>query len=107
MIDLCSVSQSKNDTFVEGKESTKQECQDKSKHDAVDKMEVELRTIRSKSMTKNEKVESAMMCWECMSNFTEEEPHKDPEMVAKTPVEKTEKPKHEEEHVEPTLNTDS
>ena len=44
VIDLCSVSQSKNNAFTEGKESTKQESQDKSKHDAADKMEVELRT---------------------------------------------------------------
>ena len=107
VIDLCGVSQSKNDAFSEGKESTKQESQDKSKHNAVDKMEVELRTIRSKSTTKNEKVESAMMCWESTSNLTEEEPHKEPEKVAKKPVEKTEKPKHEEEHVEPTRNTGS
>ena len=107
VIDLCSVSQSKYDAFVEGKESTKQESQDKSKHDAADKMEVELRTIRSKSTTKNEKVESVMMCWESTSNFMEEEPHKDPEKAAKKPVEKTEKLKHEEEHVEPTLNTGS
>ena len=41
VIDLCSISQSKNDVFTEGKESTKQESQDKSKHNAVDKMEVE------------------------------------------------------------------
>ena len=47
VIDLYSVSQNENDTLVEGKESTKQESQDKSKHDAVDIMEVELRTIRS------------------------------------------------------------
>ena len=107
VIDLCSVSQSKNDAFVEGKESTKQESQDKSKHDAADKMEAELRTIRSKSMTKNKKVESAMMCWESTSNFMEEEPHKEPEKVAKKCIEKTEKPKHEEEHVDPTLNTGS
>ena len=46
-----------------------------------------------------------MMCWECMSNFTEEEPPKEQEKVAKKPIEKTEKPKHEEEHVGPTLNT--
>ena len=105
MINLCSVSQSKNDAFTEGKESTKQESQDKSKHDAADKMEVELRIIRSKSTTKNEKVESAMMCWESMSNFTEEEPHKEQEKVAKKPIEKMEKTKHEEKHVEPTLNT--
>ena len=107
VINLCSVSQSKYDAFVKGKESTKQESQDKLKHDTADKMEVELRTIRSKSTTKNKKVESAMMCWESMNNFTEEEPHKEPEKVAKKPVEKTEKPKHEEEHVEPTLNTGS
>ena len=91
--------------YVEGKESTKHESQDKLKHDAVDKMEVELRTIRNKSTTKNEKVESAMMCWESTNNFMEEEPHKEPGKVAKKPVEKTEKLKHEEEHVEPTLNT--
>ena len=105
VIDLCSVSQSKNDSFSEGKESTKQESQDKLKHNAVDKMEVEFRTIRSKSTTKNKKVESAMMCWEPTSNFTEEEPHKEPEKVAMKPVERTEKQKHEEEHVGPTLDT--
>ena len=105
VIDLCSVSQSKNDVFSEGKESAKQESQDKSKYDATDKMEVELKTIRSKSTTKNEKVESAMMCCESTRNFTEEEPHKEPEKVVKKPVEKMEKQKHEEEHVEPTLNT--
>ena len=93
MIDLCSVSQSKNDAFSEGKESAKQESQDKSKYDATDKMEVELKTIRSKSTTKNEKVESAMMCWESTSNFTEEKPHKEPEKVVKKPVEKMEKQK--------------
>ena len=45
-----------------------------------------------------------MMCWESTSNFMEEEPHEEPEKVAKKPVEKTEKLKHEEEHVEPTLH---
>ena len=104
VIDLCSVSQSKNEAFVEGKESTKQESQEKSKHDTADKLEAELRTITSKSTTKNEKAESAMMCWESMSNFMEEEPHEEPEKVAKKPVKKTEKLKHEEEHVKPTLH---
>ena len=105
VINLCSVRQSKDNVFVKGKESTKQERQDKSKHDAADKMEVELRTIRSKSMTKTKKVKSTMMCWESMSNFMEEKPHKEPEKVAKKPVKKTEKLKNEEEHVEPTPNT--
>ena len=40
-----------------------------------------------------------MMCWESTSNFMEEEPHEEPEKVAKKPVEKTEKLKQEEEHV--------
>ena len=107
MINLCSVSQSKDDTISVGKESTKQESQDKSKHDGMDKMEVELKTMRNESTTKKEKVESAMMCWEPTSNFLEEEPHEEPEKVAKKPVEKTEKQKHEEEHVRPTLDTGS
>ena len=61
--------------------------------------------MRSESTTKNEKVESTMMCWESMSNFMEEELLKEQEKVAKKPVKKMEKPKYEEEHVEPTLNT--
>ena len=72
VIDLCSVSQSKDEAYVDGKESRKQESQDKSKHDTADKMEVKLRSIRSKSTTKNEKFESAMMCWESTSNFMED-----------------------------------
>ena len=68
-------------------------------------MEVEIKTMRSKSTTNNEKVESAMMCWESTRDYTEEEPHKEPEKVVKKPVEKTEKQKHGGEHVETTLNT--
>ena len=104
VIDLCSVRQSKNDTLSEGKESTKQESWDKSKHDGTDKMEAELMTAKSNSTTKNDKVESAMMCWELTSDFSKEETHEEPEKVAKKPVEKTEKQKHEEEHVGPTLD---
>ena len=105
-IDLCSVSQSKNNALSEGKESAKQESWDKSKHDG-DKMEAELKTVKSDSTTKNDKVESAMMCWELTSDFSKEETHKEPEKVAKKPVEKTEKQKHKEEHVGPTLDTGS
>ena len=104
-IDLCSVSQNKNEAHGEGKESTKQESQEKSKPDAMDRMEDESRTKRSKPTIKNKEVEAMMMCWEATNNFPEEEPHKEPEKAEKKPVEKTEKPKHEEEHVEPTLNT--
>ena len=107
VIDLCSVSRSKNDMFSDGKESAKQESQDKSKHNGTDKMEVELKTMRNESTTKKEKVESAMMCWEPTRIFSEEEPHKEPEKVAKKPIEKMEKQNHGEEHVVPTLDTGS
>ena len=75
VIDLCSVNQSKNDTFSEGKGSAKQESWDKLKHDGTDKMEAELKTVESDSTTKNDKVKSEMMCWEPMSNLSEEKPH--------------------------------
>ena len=74
-IDLYGVSQNKNEAHVKGKESTKQESQDKMKHDATDRMEDELRTQKSKSTTKNGDVETAMMCWEATNNFPKEEPH--------------------------------
>ena len=45
-----------------------------------------------------------MMCCEAMNDLPEEEPHKEQEKIEKRPVEKMEKPKHEEEHVESTLN---
>ena len=107
VIGLCSVSQNKNETFSEGKESARQESQDKSKHDGTNKMEVELKTMKNESMTRKENIESAMMCWEPTSNLSEEEPHEEPEKVTKKPVEKTEKQKHGEEHVGPTLDTSS
>ena len=107
VINLCSVSQSINDTLSEGKESVKQESWDKSKHDGTDKMEFKLKTMKSESTTKKGKVESAMMCWELTSDFSKEETHKEPENVSKKPTKKTEKQKHEEEHVRPTLDTDS
>ena len=49
----------------------------------------------------------AMMCWELTSGFSKEETHEEPENVAKKPVEKTEKQKHDQEHVGPTLDTGS
>ena len=42
--DLCSVSQTKNKACGKGKESAKQESQDKMKSDATDRMEDKIRT---------------------------------------------------------------
>ena len=105
VIDLCSVSRCRNDTISEGKESAMQESQDKSKHDEMDKKVDELKTIRDEPTIKKDNVESAMMCWESTENLAEEEPRREPEKVANKLVEMTEKQKHEEEHVEPTLYT--
>ena len=105
VIDLCSVSQCRNDAISEGKESAMQESQDKSKHDETDKKVAELKTVRDESTIKKDNVESAMMCWESTESFAEEELRKEPEKVANKLVETMEKQKHEEEHVEPTLDT--
>ena len=107
VIVLCSVSQSRTDTISEGKESAMQESQDKSKHDETNKKAAELKTVGKESTTKKDNVESAMICWESTESFVEKEHREEPEKMTKKPVETTEKEKHEEEHVEPTLNIDN
>ena len=105
VIDLCSVSRCGNDTISEGKESTMQESQDKSKHDETNKKVAELKTIRDESTNKKDNVELATMCWESTECFVEKEHREEPEKMKNKLVETTEKQMHEEEHVEPTLNT--
>ena len=104
VIDLWSVSQSGNNTISEGKESAMQESQDKSKHDEANEKVAELKTVRDKSTTKKDSVESAMMCWESTESFVEKEHREEPEKMTNKLVQTTEKQKHEEEHVKPTLN---
>ena len=82
-----------------------QESQDKSKHDETNKKIAELKTIRDESTTKKDNVESVMMCWESTESLVEKEHREEPEKMANKLVKTTEKQKHEEEHVEPTLNT--
>ena len=105
VIDLCSVSQCRNDTISEGKESAMQESQDKSKHNETNIKVAELKTVRDESTTKKDNVESAMMWWESTESLAEKEHREEPEKMANKLVETTEKQKHEQEHVEPTLNT--
>ena len=87
VIDLYSVSRCGNDTISEGKESTMQESQDKSKHDKTNKKVAELNTVRDEFTTKKDNVESAMMCWESTESLAEEEPHDEPKKVTNKPVE--------------------
>ena len=105
VIDLCSVSRCGNGAFSIGKESANQESQDKSNHDETDRKIVDLTTVKDEFTTKRDIIESAMMCWECTESLVEEEPHDEPKKVTNKPVETTEKQKHEEEHVGPTLDT--
>ena len=69
--DLCSVSQTKNEACGKGKESAKQESQDKTKSNTTNRMEDEIRTKKSKSTTKNDEVKTAMMCWDAMNDLPE------------------------------------
>ena len=105
VIDLCSVSRCENNSIPEGKESEMQESQDRSKHDETDRKLDEFTTVRDDPTTKKDNVESAMMCWEPIENLEEEEPRDGQEEKANMLVETTEKQKHEEEHVGPTLAT--
>ena len=105
VIDLCSVSRCENDPIPEGEESAMQESQDRSKHDETDRKLEEFTTVRDDPTTKKDNVESAMMCWEPIENLEEEEPRDEQEEKANMLVETTEKQKHEEEHVGPTLVT--
>ena len=67
--------------------------------------DAEFTTVRDNPTTKKGNVESAMMCWEPIENLEEEEPRDGQEEKANMLVETTEKQKHEEEHVGPTLVT--
>ena len=61
--------------------------------------------MKRKPITKKEVVETAMMCWEAINDFSNKEPCKGSKNKEEKPIEKKGKSKHEEEHVEPTLNT--
>ena len=56
-------------------------------------------------MTEKQENETAMMCWEVLKDSPRKAPHIESENEGEKPIEKIEKPKDEEEHVEPTLNT--
>ena len=90
VIDRCSVSQTENNECGKGKESAKQESQDKMKTDAIDRMEDGNRSIKSKPMTENEEVQTAMMCWEAVNDFSNKEPCKGSKNKEEKPIGKTE-----------------
>ena len=46
-----------------------------------------------------------MMCWDNLKDSPGKEPHIESENKEEKPIEKMQKPKYEEDHVEPTLKT--
>ena len=60
---------------------------------------------KGKPTTENEENETAMMCWEPLNDSPKKEPRAESENEGEKPIEKMQKQKDEEEHVEPTLNT--
>ena len=105
VINLCSESQTKNSELYEGKDSTKQESQDKMKTNTIARKESKNRPGKGKPMAESEENETMMMCWEDLKDSPGKEPHTESENKGEKPIEMTQKPKDEEEHVEPTLNT--
>ena len=75
------------------------------KTNTIARKESKNRPGKGKPMAENEENETAMMCWEDLKDSQEKEPHEESENKGEKPVENMQKPKHEEEHVEPTLNT--
>ena len=105
VLDLCSESQTKNGEPHKGKESTKQESQDKMKTNTITRKESKNRPGRGKPMAESEENATAMMCWENLKDPLGKESHEESENEGVKPVKKMQKPKHEEEPVEPSLNT--
>ena len=105
VIDLCTESQTKNGELHEGKQSTKQESRDKMKFNTVIRKKGKNRPGKGKPTTENEENETVMMCWEVLKDSLRKEPHIESESEGEKPIEKMQKPKHEEEHVESILNT--
>ena len=97
VINLCSESQTKNSELHKGKESTKQESLDKMKTNTIARMESKNRPGKSKPGAESEEHETAMMCWENLKDSLGKEPHIESENKGEKCIEKTQKPKDEEE----------
>ena len=75
VIDLCSVSQTKNGELCKGKASTTQETQDKMKTSTIIRKKGKNRAGKGKPIVENEENETVMMCWEDLKDPLRKEPH--------------------------------
>ena len=102
---LCSKNHTKSSKFHDRKKCTKQESQGKMKSKTIARMESKRRPEKVKPTAESEESETAMMCWKNLKDSIGKEPHEESDNKGKKPVEKTQKPKDEEEHVDSTLHT--
>ena len=94
VIDLCSVSQMENGELHEGKESTKQESQDKMKTNTIAGKESKNTPGKGKPEAKNEENKTMMMYWENLKDPQAKEPQEESENEGEKPIKKMQKLKH-------------
>ena len=86
VIDLCSESQTKNSELHEGKESTKQESQDKMKTNTVTRMKSKNRPRKGKPTAESEENKTAMICWDDLKDSLGKEPYIESENEGEKPI---------------------
>ena len=74
------------------------------KSNTITRMESISRPEKGTPMAESEENETVMMCWENLKDSPGKEPHEESGNKEKKPVEKMQKPKDEEEHVDSTLH---
>ena len=104
VIGLCRENQSTTSEFHNGEESTEPKSQDKLKSKTIMRLESNNRSEKDKQMAESEENETAMMCWDNLEDSPGKEPYEETDDEEKKPVDKTQKPKDEEDHVNSTLH---
>ena len=75
------------------------------KTNTIARKESKNRHEKGKPTAENKENETTMMCWENLKDPMAKEHHEESENEGEILIEKMQEPKHEEEHVEPTLYT--
>ena len=71
----------------------------------IARKESKYRPEKGKPMAESEENETAMICWEDLKDSPGKVPHTESEYEGEKPIRKMQKPRDEEDHVVPTLNT--
>ena len=104
VIDLCSKNQTTTSELHDSEEIAKQKSQDKMKSKTITRLESKNRPEKDNQAAETEENKTAMMCWENLGDSPGKEHYKETDDEEK-PLEETQKPKDEEEHVNSTLHT--